>query len=158
MQINLRFLWIAYSYLYREYHFGSREDGKTRLRIDPLAAHASVTRIRRTLPIRGVRSHIQPADDSRWSSRGFKVHLREWYFIYCGRNNGKNRPGSFSWSQGPRPQVHCRNFPLFYLHSPDVPLKTGIPVFIRSSLPSRCFRTGSDLMNLSTVPYNDVFF
>lgn len=34
--------------------------------------------------------------------------------LHCGRNNEKNRPGSFSWSQGPRPQVHCRNFPSIF--------------------------------------------
>jgi len=94
-----------------------------RLRIDPLAAHASVTSVQGVL-LRRVRSHTTVRRQSMVSAR--VQGLPAGVILQHGWNNGKNRLGSFSWSQGPR-EVHCRNFPLLYLHSSDVPLNAGIP-------------------------------
>lgn len=89
---------------------------------------------------------MRRSDDSRWSLLLEGVQgPPAGVILHCGRNNEKSRPGSFSWSQGPRPQVHCRNFPstiAFFWW----PFKPAIPgLYYSIYLHSRHFRTDPDL-------------
>lgn len=110
------------------------------IRVDPLAARASVTRAYKACScVECV--HMRLSGDNRWS---LLVGSRSTCgILHCGRNNGKKRLGSFSWSQRPR-QVHCRHFPPLLMHSSDVSLNQHL-IFVRSFYVHVAFKTGTPI-------------